>query len=197
MTSFHKKIYLTSGAFALGIILVISLIIFPLVQKIGADSQELFQKEKVVESFLQNWQDLENSKKDYAEIKKELEEKPALLVPQEAIKFIQAMESFAQATQNYQTISVLKKTPSAEAEADVSPENILDFQISLWGSFPNLIKFLIYLENAPYLTNVASLQINRLTEKEFSQLEEINLPAGNINSVITLLVYQQDEASSK
>ncbi len=49
MTSFHKKIYLTSGAFALGIILVIGLIIFPLVRKIGADSQELFQKEKTVE----------------------------------------------------------------------------------------------------------------------------------------------------
>lgn len=198
MTSASKKIYLTSSAFGLGIALTVGLIVAPLIRQISIDSRALFQKNQDTESFFQAWRDMENSKKDYEEIRQELEDKPALLTSQEAIKFILAVEEFAQATQSHHTISMVQKTLSPENQPKTSKQNTLDFQISLWGTFPNLIRFLIYLENAPYYNNVTSLQISRLTSKDVESLKEItDLSAGNINSVITLSVYQQDEISVK
>jgi hypothetical protein len=141
---------------------------------------------------------LENSKKNYDEIEKELQNKTALLTSDEAIKFILAVEDSARATQNHQTISVLEKAPSADAQSKTQKSNAINFQISLWGSFPNLIKFLIYLENAPYYNNISSLQINRLIANDVETLRNtVNLSVGDINSIITLSVYQQDETSAQ
>jgi len=198
MTRASKKIYFISSAFALGLVLFVVLVIVPLIRQISIDSQMLYQKKQTVDSFFQNWQNLENSKKNYDEIEKELQNKTALLTSDEAIKFILAVEDSARATQNHQTISVLEKAPSADAQSKTQKSNAITFQISLWGSFPNLIKFLIYLENAPYYNNISSLQINRLIANDVETLRNtVNLSVGDINSIITLSVYQQDETSAQ
>ena len=198
MTQASKKIYIISSAFALGIILFIALVIAPLIRQISIDSQMLYQKKQIVDSFFQNWQNLENSKNNYDEIEKTLQNKTVLLTSDEAIKFILAVEDSARVTQNYQTISVLEKTPTTEGQSKTQKRNTIDFQISLWGSFPNLIKFLIYLENAPYYNNISSLQINRLIANDIETLRNtVNLSVGDINSIITLSVYQPDETSTQ
>jgi len=198
MTRASKKIYFISSAFALGLVLFVVLVIVPLIRQISIDSQMLYQKKQTVDSFFQNWQNLENSKKNYDEIEKELQNKTALLTSDEAIKFILAVEDSARATQNHQTISVLEKAPSADAQSKTQKSNAINFQISLWGSFPNLIKFLIYLENAPYYNDISSLQINRLIANDVETLRNtVNLSVGDINSIITLSVYQQDETSAQ
>jgi len=191
MNFIHKKIYLIAGAFFLTIILLIGLVIFPLFKKIETDSQQLSQKKQAMDSLLQNWQSLENSKTDYEQMIQELNNQPALLDPAQAIKFILKVEDFADLTQNEENISVIPRANSSETIQQ--KENVLEFQISLMGSFPNLIKFLIYLENAPYYNNVKSLQINRLNESINGQKAN----AANISSVINLLVLQTDETSAK
>jgi hypothetical protein len=198
MTRASKKIYIISSACALGIVLFVALVIVPLIRQISIDSQMLYQKKQIVDSFFQNWQNLENSKNNYDEIEKALQNKTVLLTSDEAIKFILAVEDSARATQNYQTISVLEKTPTADVQSKTQKRNTIDFQISLWGSFPNLIKFLIYLENAPYYNNISSLQINRLIANDVETLKNtVNLSVGDINSIITLSVYQPDETSTQ
>lgn len=198
MTRASKKIYIISSAFSLGIVLFAALVIVPLIRQISVDSQMLYQKKQIVDSFFQNWQNLENSKNNYDEIEKSLQNKTALLTSDEAIKFILAVEDSARVTQNYQTISVLEKTPTADDQAKAQKSKTINFQISLWGSFPNLIKFLIYLENAPYYNTISSLQINRLLANNVETLKnKVTLSVGDINSIITLSVYQQDETSAQ
>jgi len=185
-----KKLYITGSALTLAIILIAALVILPLINQIKISSQELVQKKQATESFYANWRNLENSKKEYQEIQNQLKELSFYLPSGEAIKFIQALEDIGQKTQNRENISVLKNTASGES---ANKENALNFQISLWGSFPDLIKFLIHLENAPYYNNINSLRISRLTESDSASTgkETSGLPAGSINSIINLSVYQK------
>jgi len=184
-----KKIYLFAGAFLITIILLVSLVIFPIFEKVKNSSIQLSQKKEETDSLLQNWQSLETTKKDYAAMSQEISQLPALLAPNEAIKFILTVENFAQATQNQEDISVASQIN--DATASQQPEKTLDFQISLAGNFPNLIKFLIYLENAPYYNNVKSLQISRSNETGPKST------GGDINSIINLSVYQTDANPAK
>ncbi len=184
----NKKIYLFGGAFALAIILTISLVIFPIFTKIKNGSLQLSQKKEATDALLKNWQSLESTKKDYTTMSQEINQLPILLAPNEAIKFILTVEDFARATQNLEDISVASQLD--DATTNQQPEKTLDFQISLTGNFPNLMKFLIYLENAPYYNNIKSLQISRL-------IEQNSVSSNDVNSIINLSVYQTDENPAK
>ncbi|MBU1102319.1 hypothetical protein KJ853_01520 [Patescibacteria group bacterium] len=190
MMAGSKKLYITGSAFTLAIILIVALAALPLISQIKISSQELAQKKQATESFYANWRNLENSKKEYQEIQSRLKELSFYLPSGEAIKFIQALEDFGQKTQNRENIFFLKNTASGDS---AGKENTLNFQVSLWGSFPDLIKFLIYLENTPYYNNINSLRISRLAGNESASQdkETSGLPAGSVSSLINLSVYQK------
>lgn len=183
----QQKIYISTGGFLVALILVIVLIILPLVRQIHQDSLKLIEERQAIDSFYQDWQNLKNSQKNYQEFQADLAQFSAFLLRADAIKFITAIENMAQQTQNQQTIAVLEKAPESAAQ-DVAAGATLDFQISLGGSFPNLIKFLIYLENAPYYNDLNSLQVSRVSQaegvRETSQLRE-----GDVKTTINLSVY--------
>ena len=107
----------------------------------------------------------------------------AFVNPEKAIDFIVAIEKVAASTNNYQEI---KEVTSPKKE-----EGVLYFQISLWGSFPNLIKFLARLENMEYFIDAKSLQITRIEEKELMGLtdKEITVSAGDVKSIINIKTY--------
>lgn len=145
------------------------------------------QARQTLDSFYQNWRNLEKTKQDISAIQNELSGTTALLPSEDAIKFILAVENSAQATQNRESISVSNSAATTQA---TGAKNTLDFQISLWGSFPNLIKFLVYLENAPYLNTVDSLQIRRLTETDLNSPDAAGSQVGDVNSIITISAFQ-------
>lgn len=185
MNSPAKKTYLISAAFLVAILLAAFISSF-LISQIRAESNKMFEAKQELNSFNQNWRNLNTTKQESATIKDQLAQKTALLPTEDAINFILAVESSAQTTQNRETISV---TPPP-AKVDTNAKNTIDFQISLWGNFPNLIKFLIYLENAPYLNSVNSLTIRRLTEADLGSADAAGSQAGDVNSVINLSTYQ-------
>ena len=182
-----KKNYLLAGLFLLAFILAVALGALPIIRQINTSSHLLAQKNVEIESFLANWQNLEKSKSDYQVIKNLLEEMPVYLPAKKTIEFIKILETISQQTQNSQTISVIKNIDSANKTT-----NILDLEISLSGSFPNLIKFLIYLENSQYYNNINSIKIAR--DKTFVETPgEAQTTEKTINTLITLSVYQQNE----
>jgi len=188
-----KKIYLASAAFSLLIIGLLFFPVWPLLKQIKATSLGLAQKKQDIDSFFTNWQNLESSRQEYQEIQNQLKEHSSFLPADSAIDFIMILENFAQMTENRQVISAVKKITPTDSATDASAFKNPSFQITLWGSFPNLIKFLIYLENAPYFTKVDSLQINRLTERDLTspEKETAGLKIGDVKSLINLTVYQK------
>ena len=111
------------------------------------------------------------------------------LSPDKVIDFILAVEEIATLSSNYQEIKgVGSPAPSTGGSEE---KDVLSFQISLWGNFPNLIKFLVQLENMEYFIDIYSLQIARAGEREWGGLEEkgIVVSAGDVKSIINLGVY--------
>jgi len=191
--SAKQKIYVLSSGFALALILIIFMLIWPLIDQIKIQGEELTQKQTAMENFYQSWMNLGALKKDYQQIQAGLGANPFLLPAKNPIKFVEMIEGFAQETKNQEQISALPGDPSqpVAATADAPKNNeMLFFQVSTGGTFPNLIKFLISLENAPYYNNVSSLQITRLSAKETAK-EESNLSPGDVQSIINLSVNQQ------
>ena len=184
----RQKIYLTGGGSLTVLILFIGLIVLPLINQIRQESQKLIQEQQTTDSFYRDWANLKNSQKSQKDFQENLAKFNVLLSPAEAIKFITAAEDVAQKTQNQEEISVLEKTSGEPGAA--SADAALDFRISLVGRFPDLIKFLVYLENASYYNDVNFLQISRVSYSESEAKQAQGLKVGDVKSTINLSVYQ-------
>jgi len=174
-----QKIYLTAIAWLAAGGLIAAFVALPLISQIKNDGLELAQKKQDAELFNNEWQTLAKAQKDYQTMQNELNALPALLPSSEALKFIVLMEKFAQITNNQQNVSVSDAQPAKDQKKTTT-----DFQVSLRGRFPDLIKFLIYLENAPYYNDIRSLAIQRLSTKEST-----GAAIGDINTILNLSVY--------
>jgi hypothetical protein len=184
----RQKIYLTGGGSLAVLVLFIGLIVSPLIDQIHQESQKLIQEQQIIDSFYRDWENLRNSQKSHEDFQENLAKFNVFLPPAEAIKFITAVENIAQKTQNQEDISALEKRSGEPRAASV--DAALDFQIALAGSFPDLIKFLIYLENASYYNDVNFLQISRVSYSESETKEAQGLKVGDVKSTINLSVYQ-------
>jgi type II secretory pathway component PulM len=181
-----QKIYLTAGCFLIVVVLIVVFGVLPLISKIKKEGKVLISKKQMMEFFYDDWRTLENAKKEYQKIQKEMDSLSALLPLNETIKFIMSLENIAQITNNQEEISVLNygSQSVAESQKKQPQKDSLSFQVKLQGSFPNLIKFLTYLENNSYYNDVNSIQIQRFSQKELSNI-------GDISTVLKLSVYQQ------
>lgn len=173
-----QKIYATAAFWLAVLALTAFALIAPLISQIRDDGLELAQKKQAMETFSNAWQILEKAKKDYQDMQGELYALPALLNNDEALKFIVLVEKFAQTTNNSQEVSVVAPATGGKT---TTAKNPTDFQVDLRGDFPGLIKFLIYLENAPYYNNLTFLQTRRLLKKD---------GASELNSTLKISVYQ-------
>lgn len=182
----RQKIYIVTASFLAGIVLLLSLVALPIFYNIKSGGDELAQKRQTLESFLEEGRTLENAKKDYQKIQQELNALPALLPVKETIKFIMFVEQAARATNNQEEISVAAPAPTSQKKTE-APKKSLIFQINLKGNFPNLMKFLAYLENAPYYNDINSVQIQRVNAQS---TEQVGLKEGDINTLLKVTIYQ-------
>jgi|GEM_PF-1424828 len=184
----QQKISLVVTGFLAVLGLIVFLVTTPLIRQIKNDGFELSEKKQNIELLYQDWRVLEESRQEYLKIENELNSLPTILPPGEALKFIMIIESIAQSTNNRQEVSVI-----ANASAKKENNQPLDFQINLRGNFPNLVKFLAYLENAPYYNEINSVQIKGLSAKDLQSLKEgegAGLSTGDITSTLKISVYQ-------
>ena len=177
-----KKIYLTLIISAIVITALLLFLVVPLVNKIKSSSREILKTKSAALSYKERSDKyLKDIKDEYTGVEpKILKINNAFVNPEKAIDFIVAIEKVAALTNNYQEIR--------EVTSPKKEEGVLYFQISLWGSFPNLIKFLARLENMEYFIDAKSLQITRIEEKELVGLtdKEITVSAGDVKSIINI-----------
>lgn len=185
-----KKINITIAIFLGSTILLIGFVICPLFQGIKNDSKELVsQKQKIIslEKKIENlgkfqiiWQGIEP---DFQKIEK------LFIDPEVPVEFISALEAIAKDCQMTIEISL---TLSSGTEKDLWPS--LFFQISSATSFSKFLKFLEKIETSPYLIEISSLNVRKLTEAELAQpflqkeLGEGN-SLGDVAATFSLKVY--------
>ena len=108
--------------------------------------------------------DYENINSKLIEIKKQLIDK------NEAVKFFEALESAASVTSN---------------EIEISALEFPSLTLSLFGTFPDFMKFLGWLENGEYFINVDLLNISRASAREGPE----TIPEGTIKTILKIKVY--------
>lgn len=180
----QRKIYLTLTILAVVIIVLLFFLIRPLIAKVKTVSVDFKEKNNSLVSFEKRGTDyLARLRGEYFDIEPQIPEiNKYFLEPGEAIDFILAVEEIATLSSNYQEIKGVGSSKE---------EDILSFQISLWGSFPNLIKFLARLENMKYFIDIYSLQIAKVEERDRGGLREkgIVVSVGDVKSTINIGVY--------
>lgn len=185
-----QKIYITSITSIIIIIALILILVAPLVRKIKSLSLNLIEKKSLMSSYEKRGGDyLKNLKNKYIELEPQISKiNKSFIDSDQVIDFILAVEKAAALTNNYLEI---KEISSSTEEKD----QILSFQISLWGNFSNLIKFLVQLENMDYFVDSGSLQITKIEEKSLKNLTDkgIMVSAEDIKSVISIKTYTNNK----
>lgn len=175
----HHKTYLLAAVFSMGILITIFFIILPLISQINKSSKELVENRLTTETFFANWRNLQTTQQGIEEIRNNLDKQQPLLARDSAVEFIKSLEETASRTANAQKINVLKEGDRKESS--------IDFQISLQGSFPNLMKFLINIENLSYCGKIKTINITNINEPSASRAGD-SAAASNVNSLISLSV---------
>lgn len=178
-----QKIYLTLIIFILIVIGLLVFLINPLVDKVKLSSVEFRKKSDLSASYKEKGGNyLEELRDKHTSLEPDiLEVNESFVDSERAVDFILAVEQAAALTNNYQEI---KEISSAE-------EGALSFRVSLWGSFPNLIKFLAQLENMDYFIDFDSLQTGRIGERDLKTLIDkgIVVSIGDVKSVVEINAY--------
>lgn len=166
-----QKFFLFSGLILVIIILLFWGIVKSLIVELKTTSalvkernEELFALEKTDQNYLKQLE------KDYKDIKENISSiESGFLDIDKAVDFFIKLENTAAATSN---------------NLEIKTEEFPIFILTLSGSFPNLMKFLGWIENGDYFIDTNSIQIRHLITKE---LEE--LPSANIKTILDIKAF--------
>jgi len=169
---------------AIGLALVIVIFLFwgivrPLAFEIKETSALVKDRNEKLAIFKNTDQEyLEQLENEYNTIKENLELiKNGFLSINEAVDFFIELESIALSTFN---------------DLEIEARDFPIFDIYLLGDFPNLMRFLGWLENSNYLLNTEFLQIRRITEQDVI-LGVSTFSVGDVKSVIRIRNYTEDK----
>lgn len=187
----QNRIYLTLSILVIVIIALLFFLISPLVSRVKALATELREKEGIVFSYKEKGGEyLEWLRSRYVSLEsKILEINNSFIDSEKAIDFILTVEQIASLTNNYQEIKEVSSP--ASPIGGLEEGSVLSFQISLWGNFSNLIKFLAQFENMGYFVDTGSLQITRIENRDLKSLADrgIVVSAGDVRSIISIKAY--------
>ena len=182
--SLKNKIIIEGVISGLIVLILLAAIVFAL-GLVKTRGEAFLDQKKTMENFYSDWRNFEKARGDYQKFSSEMAGYPILLNEKESVKLIEALENAARQSGLLQEISVLNPKPEEE-------KNSLKLQLYLRGSFPNLVKFLVSLENLTYLNNIKTINFNRFSQKDIEQnLEFKGLSAGDINASISLEAFLQ------
>jgi len=166
-------------------IFILIFLIFPLYKNIKDNAAELsFKKQDslYVDNELKN---IEEFRKNYKEIKANLEKGENLFAKSEApVNFI----GFLEETSQESNISI-KISPSVPIKKVGDPWYSIIFQINANGRFPDILKFIEKLESGPYLTQIETLGIIRLTADDLKSKELARYSIGDAKAIFSIKAF--------
>lgn len=180
-----NKINLSFVVILLAGILLVVFLILPIYKNIKVNVQELIVQKQKLMSLDEKIRNVEDFKKNHDEIKQQLEKGQGLFINSEApVEFISFLQ---QIVQNYHLL--IEIVPSEPFETKTEPWLYINFQITIHGSFPNLLRFLEKIESSPYLIEIKSLSIERLTERDLAAEKLSGLSLGDVEANFLINVY--------
>jgi len=190
ISPFQKKALLTLGISIIVLTLLVWLVFLPLINKIRVASSEYLFNQEILKRLDQRESLFKELEEYYQEKESDLGLiKGVFLNQNEAVGYISTLETIASQTGNDFEIKTASAFGSAEGE-----EYFLALRISLWGSFPNLLKFIANLEDSPYppyrLIEISNLTINRI-EPGRIVMSESGPKTGDLETQLVIKIYTQ------
>jgi len=183
--SLANKVKLSLIVFLVLSIFMLVFLIFPLSKDIKNNATELtFRKQDslYLDDRLKN---IEEFRKDYKEIRKNIDKGKNLFVKSEApVNFIGFLEEISE---NSNVSIKISPFPVAKKLGDQWYSMV--FQISTVADFENFLKFLEKIESGPYLTQIENLNIVRLTAQDLNAKELAAYSVGDIKANFSLKAF--------
>jgi len=177
--SINQKIILAAGSALVIVILLFLGIVRPLAFEIKETSALVKDRNEKLAVFKNTDKEyLEQLENEYNSIKEDLGLiKNGFLSVDEAVDFFIELENIALNTSN---------------DLEIEARDFPVFDLYLLGNFPDLMRFLGWLENSNYLLNTETLQIRRITERDI--IPDIStFSVGDVKSVVRIRNYTEDK----
>lgn len=167
-----QKTYLVSGVIIIIVVLMIGLLVKPLfVETRQTSTLVLEENQKLLAAREADIDYLKKVENDYKKIKADIDTFKIYLNDDQIVGFIKELEAVAN---------------GLSSTLEIKSANFPVFNLSLTGTFSSSLKFLGWLENSPYLVSVESMQIKKISEKDFSSEEAKTLSADDVNTTLQI-----------
>jgi len=167
-----QKIYIISGSILVLIALVVFRVIKPMIFEIGKISAMVSQSQDrllLIESTDQTY--FQQIESDYRQITDDLAiVKSGLIDNEQAVEFFMDLERIASLTYN---------------NLEIDATNFPVLELTLIGNFPDLMKFLGWLEKGKYFLDVESFDSRQIGEREFLS----GFSPGQVKTIVKIKVY--------
>jgi len=185
--NFKNKTQVSLIIFCVFNIGLIIFLIYPLVLDIRKNSQELISIQKDFIMFEAKIRNIEEFNTIYSEFEPNFEKAFNLFIdPKAPVRFMESLEKISQDCQLETEI-----LPIQISKVKEDKWSFLPLRITSVGYFPNFLKFLKKIEYSPYLIEIESLNIKRLTEKQVESKEFENLVSSSVKTTLNIKVFIQ------
>lgn len=177
----NNKIYIILSTFGILSLFLILFLVWPLLQEIENNSQDLISAKKDIIAFNAQIGETENFKKNYDTYKPNLEKMDQLFIdPNNPVDFIKFLENTASSSKVTSKISL----PTYSKQVS---QNFIIYQISSQGEFLGMSDFLRKIETGPYLIEIENLNIQNSEEKSIVK----DYSSRKVNTTFTIKVFIQ------
>lgn len=152
-----KRVYLILGGVVVVCLFTAFFVTYFFLMKIQAASLDLSETKAEITGLQNKEQSFSDSEREYKEIQPGLADiDQSFLKKGDFLPFILTLEKIAQKSGNYYENRLISESSKDETAPGWTTA---DFQITLKGDFPSLLKFLTYLDNMPYAIEMRDLRI--------------------------------------
>ncbi len=193
IASKKKKLVIISSISIIILTLLVLFIIKPVILKLENSSGTILGKKAELESLTQKETVLPRQEKELENLKDKLPKiLRAIPAQDEVINFIIDLEQIAHKNNVTQSINIKEGTAKAEKEEEGLRESV--FKLTLAGSFPDIINYIINLENLEYYADINSLNITHQVSapETVSEVGPTKLEPGTVNVNLDVALYVKE-----
>lgn len=188
MKNYYSKIYYIITAIVFIIAILLFGVIMPLIKGIKTKSSDYVNNMAATNNLYADWLSLQTAEKTLKKIDKN-RLKNIFLDPDQSLNFIVAVENIVKRNNLHHEIRILTLSPAAQNKGTINQNPALPFQLTVWGSFPNLMRLLKDIENLPYFVEIDIFEIQHLGDMISPVLKSLNLGVGDIKTTLNIKVY--------
>ena len=183
-----RQITIILSGSLLAVLVLTFIFVFFFLKGIRQASADLVNIKKELVLFQAKLSGEEDLKENYQKIEPDLEKIENSFVNSEVpVDLIKFWEQTAMNSGVY--INIAPISSSADDKDKKYVWDYMNFRLSLFGSFSNLLRFLERIEAGPYLIEIKDLSIQKLNDSDLVSKEYPGLSANDIRAILTLKVF--------